>query len=52
MKLKTTDTEKITRKICGTKDCPNKATGIINKKYYCRRCYERVKLPIPKGRHW
>ena len=45
MKLKTTDIEKIERRICETKGCSKKAYGVIKTKYLCKMCYEEIKPP-------
>ena len=43
MKQKTTDIKKIRNHKCS--NCTNKSTGLINKVYYCERCYKRIKPP-------
>lgn len=42
MNLKNTDKEKIRRRKCQTKGCPNKATAIFKTKYLCEECYYRL----------
>lgn len=41
MKLKNTDINRISKRKCQTKGCPNKASGILKKKFKCRECYRK-----------
>ena len=43
MKLKTTDKEKIKKHKCSNKWCNKKAEGMINMKFYCEPCYDKIK---------
>ncbi len=44
MKLKTTDCEKISRRICGKRNCSNKSYAILNSKFLCENHF-REKSP-------
>ena len=41
MTLPLTDFQKINRRKCQTKGCPNKATGISKKKFLCKECKKK-----------
>ena len=49
MKLKLTDNQRINRRRCEEKGCPNKATAIFKTKYLCEECNKRVN-PKPNDR--
>jgi len=42
MKLKLTDREKIAKRKCETKGCPNKAVAIFKTKFLCKECHSRL----------
>ena len=45
-----TDIQKISKKNCETKDCPNKAYALSKKKFLCKECFNR-KSPYRKYRN-
>ncbi|KKN27764.1 hypothetical protein LCGC14_0861140 [marine sediment metagenome] len=47
MKLKLTDIEKISRRICERKGCPDKSYGIVEQKFLCKGHF-REKVPEKK----
>ncbi|KKN12605.1 hypothetical protein LCGC14_1014730 [marine sediment metagenome] len=47
MKLKTTDVEKINRRICEIKGCPNKSYAMADSKFLCKMHF-REKIPEKK----
>lgn len=49
MKLSLTDKEKIARRRCETKGCPNKAAALFERKYLCKECNIRIN-PKPKDK--
>ncbi|KKN59056.1 hypothetical protein LCGC14_0546110 [marine sediment metagenome] len=49
MNPRLTDIQKISRRRCQTKGCPNKAIGIFKKKFLCKECYLRAN-PTSKDR--
>ena len=42
MKLKTTDMEKISRRICEKKNCGDKSSAILNSKFLCEDHFREI----------